>query len=44
MDEATDYANEIEPSAHGGKKMAKAISQILLGNDDSGNWVYQRQK
>ena len=43
MDEAADYANEIEPSAHGGKKMAKAISQILLGNDDSGNWVYQRQ-
>jgi lysophospholipase L1-like esterase len=43
MDEDSDYANPIEPSAHGGEKMAKAISQILLGNDDSGNWVYQRQ-
>jgi lysophospholipase L1-like esterase len=43
MDEASDYANPIEPSAHGGEKMAKAISQILLGNDDSGNWVYKRQ-
>ena len=43
MDEAADYANEIEPSAHGGEKMAKAIAQIFLGNDDSGNWVYQRQ-
>jgi len=43
MDEDSDYANPIEPSAHGGEKMAKAISQILLGNDDSGNWVYERQ-
>jgi len=43
MDETSDYANPIEPSAHGGEKMAKAISQILLGNDDSGNWVYKRQ-
>ena len=43
MDEASDYANPIEPSAHGGEKMAKAISQILLGNDDIGNWVYKRQ-
>ena len=43
MDEDSDYANPIEPSAHGGEKMAKAISQILLGNDDSSNWVYQRQ-
>ena len=43
MDEASDYANEIEPSAHGGEKMAKAISQILLGNETSGNWVYKRQ-
>ena len=43
MDEASDYANPIEPSAHGGEKMAKAISQILLGIDDSGNWVYERQ-
>ena len=43
MDEDSDYANPIEPSAHGGEKMAKAISQILLGNGDSGNWVYQRQ-
>ncbi len=43
MDEDSDYANPIEPSAHGGEKMAKAISQILLGNDDSSNWVYERQ-
>ena len=43
MDEDSDYANPIEPSAHGGEKMAKAISQILLGIDDSGNWVYERQ-
>ena len=43
MDEASDYANEIEPSAHGGEKMAKAISQILLGNESSSNWVYERQ-
>ena len=43
MDEDSDYANPIEPSAHGGEKMAKAISQILLGNDDRGNWVYRRQ-
>jgi len=43
IDEDSDYANPIEPSAHGGEKMAKAISQILLGIDDSGNWVYERQ-
>ena len=43
MDENSDYANPIEPSAHGGEKMAKAISQILLGNETSSNWVYERQ-
>ena len=43
MDEDSDYANPIEPSAHGGEKMAKAISQILLGNETSSNWVYERQ-
>ena len=43
MDEDSDYANEIEPSSRGGEKMAQAIARILLGNDDSGNWVYERQ-
>ena len=42
LDEGSDYANEIEPSSHGGEKMAKAISHMLLGNDDSGNWIYSR--
>ena len=43
MDEDSDYANPIEPSAHGGGKMAKAISQIVLGTESSSNWVYKRQ-
>ncbi len=32
FDEASDYANEIEPSAHGGEKMATAIAAIVSGN------------
>ena len=40
--EPADYANSIEPSAHGGAKMASAIAQIILGNFDrhDGSWVY----
>jgi lysophospholipase L1-like esterase len=45
LDEASDYANEIEPSAKGGEKMAMAISHILLSNEANiiGSWVYRRQ-
>jgi lysophospholipase L1-like esterase len=45
MDEASDYANEIEPSAHGGRKMAKAISHIVLGNaaNTGADRIYRRQ-
>ena len=31
--ELADYANEIEPSAAGGAKIAEAICQINLGHD-----------
>lgn len=31
--EVSDYANEIEPSSHGGAKIADAILRVIMGHD-----------
>ena len=33
-DEEADYANPIEPSAHGGEKMAAAIAGLVMGGEE----------
>ena len=34
MNEASDYANAIEPACHGGEKMATAIAHMVAANED----------
>ena len=36
FDEAADYANAIEPSGHGGEKLARVIAAVLSGHDFGG--------
>lgn len=35
-DEPADYANPIEPSAHGGQKIARAIAQVVTSHNFAG--------
>ena len=42
FDEPADYANSIEPSVHGGRKMASAIAQIVSSSSapEGATWLF----